>query len=199
MSKKDIIISLPNPHLREKSQRVQALSPQIQQVIEDMKAATLDWEASRPHEVGVALAAIQIDRAYRVIVVRENLEDKADQRFKVLINPKVVKLEGEIKEELPVSAGLAGENKERLQVGEDGPVPSVYPSICPKLMTIPKIVPPQQDLKWIEAFQSFDAAASKLESVKLHEYLTKFNGTIPSDPKDRDEYFAKLNDYFIKR
>src|SRR5436190_2630527 len=99
MSKKDIIISLPNPHLREKSQRVQALSPQIQQVIEDMKAATLDWEASRPHEVGVALAAIQIDRAYRVIVVRENLEDKADQRFKVLINPKVVKLEGEIKED----------------------------------------------------------------------------------------------------
>ena len=99
MSKKSLIISLPNDHLRDKSAKVTSLSPQIRAVIDDMKAATLDWEAGRPHEVGVALAAIQIDQPYRIVIVRENVEDKEDKRFKVLINPKIVKLEGEIKED----------------------------------------------------------------------------------------------------
>ena len=99
MSKKDLIISLPNSHLRQKSTKVQVLSPEVKAVIADMKAATLDWEATRPHEVGVALAAIQIDQSLRIIVVRENLDDKADKRFKVMINPKIIKVEGEFKED----------------------------------------------------------------------------------------------------
>ena len=191
-------------------------------VVDKVRIPSEDWESSRPAEFIVAplkehdailgmpfLAeeGILIDPAQRKVILppaasfEETSEKELDEGIveDLMVSEQELGLEGEIEEELPVSAGLAGENKERLQVGEDGPVPSVYPSICPKLMTIPKIVPPQQDLKWIEAFQSFDAAASKLESVKLHEYLTKFNGTIPSDPKDRDEYFAKLNDYFIKR
>lgn len=64
-----------------------------------MKAATLDWEASREHEVGVALAAIQIDQPYRIVVIRNNFDDKEDHRFSVFINPEVIKREGEIEED----------------------------------------------------------------------------------------------------
>lgn len=94
---KDDIIALPNPHLRQKSQRVGLITPEIKQIVEDMKAATIDWDQSREHEVGVALAAVQIDRLYRIVVVRNNHNDKADQTFTVFINPQITKFEGEIK------------------------------------------------------------------------------------------------------
>jgi peptide deformylase len=99
MSAKDSIITLPNQHLRQKSQRVTVLSNQLKQVIEQMKEATLDWEASRKHEVGVALAAIQIDQPYKIIIVRNNFEDKEDQSFSVFINPQITKLEGDVEED----------------------------------------------------------------------------------------------------
>ena len=99
MSTKDLIIALPNPHLRQKSHRAGVLSPAVRQVISDMKAATLDWEASREHEVGVALAAVQIDQLLKIVVVRNNFEDKEDRTFSVFINPQITKLEGEIEED----------------------------------------------------------------------------------------------------
>lgn len=99
MSAKDLIITLPNPQLRAKSQRVNFIDEKLKEVIEKMKQATLDWEKSRPHEVGVALAAIQIDKPYRIVIIRDNPEDKKDQDFSVFINPKITKLEGEIEED----------------------------------------------------------------------------------------------------
>ena len=99
MSKKDLIITLPNDHLRQRSQRVALVNDEVRQVIDTMKAATIEWEASRPHEVGVALAAIQIDKAYRIIIIRNNFEDKKDKTFSVFINPEIVKLEGDIEED----------------------------------------------------------------------------------------------------
>lgn len=92
---KDDIITLPNPRLRQQSEKVAAIDDNIKQVIEAMKAATLDWEASRNHEVGVALAAIQINQLYRIVVVRENAEDKNSRDFHVFINPEITKYEGE--------------------------------------------------------------------------------------------------------
>ncbi|HEY5549699.1 MAG TPA: peptide deformylase [Candidatus Saccharimonadales bacterium] len=99
MSKKSLIITLPNENLRQKSQRVVVVTDEVRKVIQAMKAVTLDWEATRPHEVGVALAAIQINKPYRIIIVRNNFDDKKDKTFSVLINPEVVKLEGEIEED----------------------------------------------------------------------------------------------------
>jgi peptide deformylase len=64
-----------------------------------MKAAALDWEDSRAHEVGVALAAIQIDQPLKIIIIRNNFDDKQDKTFSVLINPEIVKLEGELEED----------------------------------------------------------------------------------------------------
>lgn len=99
MSAKDSIIILPNQNLRQKSKRVGVITAEVRQVIKDMVAATVDWEDSREHEVGVALAAIQIDQPYRVVIVRNNFEDKQDKTFSAFINPEIVKLEGELEED----------------------------------------------------------------------------------------------------
>lgn len=96
---KDDIITLPNPHLRTKSQRVGIISAEIIQVIADMEAATINWDESREHEVGVALAAVQIDRLYKIVIVRNNYDNKDDHTFTVFINPKITKLEGTIEED----------------------------------------------------------------------------------------------------
>lgn len=96
---KEDIIALPNPHLRRRSQKVGVITPEIKQVAEDMISATLSWDDSRDHEVGVALAAIQIDQPYRIIVVRNNYENKKDRTFTVFINPEITKKEGELLED----------------------------------------------------------------------------------------------------
>lgn len=96
---KDDIITLPNPHLRQKSARVGVITDEIRAIVEQMQAATIDWEASRSHEVGVALAAVQIDKLYRIVVLRNNYDDKDDHTFTPLINPEVTKLEGELVED----------------------------------------------------------------------------------------------------
>ncbi|HRJ91421.1 MAG TPA: peptide deformylase [Candidatus Saccharibacteria bacterium] len=93
--KKEDIITLPNPHLRQKSSKVHVITDATKQLIDDMTAAALDWEASRPHEVSAALAAVQIDRLERVVIVRANFDDKDDERFVPLINPEIIKTEGE--------------------------------------------------------------------------------------------------------
>ncbi len=96
---KDDIISLPNPHLRQRSKKVGYITEDIRHIAEDMISATLNWDASRNHEVGVALAAIQIDQPLRIIVVRNDYENKKDQTFTVFINPEITKKEGELKED----------------------------------------------------------------------------------------------------
>jgi peptide deformylase len=42
MSDKDYIITLPNPHLREKSRRVAVITDEVREAIQKMKDATLD-------------------------------------------------------------------------------------------------------------------------------------------------------------
>lgn len=93
--KKESIITLPNPHLREKSQRVHIITDEVRQLIKDMTDASLDWEDSRPHEISAALAAVQVDKLDRVVIVRSDFDDKAIREFIPLINPEIVKYEGE--------------------------------------------------------------------------------------------------------
>lgn len=96
---KDDIITLPNTHLRQRSQKVGLIDENIKQLISNMESATLSWEASREHEVGVALAAIQVDRLVRVVVVRNDFNNKEDRTFTTFINPMITKYEGEIVED----------------------------------------------------------------------------------------------------
>ncbi len=94
------IITIPSPTLRERSKRVGHVDQEIRRLAENMIAATLDWEASREHEFGAALAAVQVSKLYRVIVVRNDFDNKEDRSFNVFVNPEIVKAEGELVEEL---------------------------------------------------------------------------------------------------
>lgn len=94
--KKEAIISLPNPHLRQKSQRVHVITDDTKKLIDDMTSASLDWEDSRPHEISAALAAVQIDQLERVVIVRSDFDDKSVREFTPLINPEIVKYEGNV-------------------------------------------------------------------------------------------------------
>ena len=95
MSLKDII-TLPNKNLRKRSSKVGLITEDTLKLIQKMQESTLEWEESRDHELGVALAAVQIDNLSRIIVVRNNFDDKKDKTFQVFINPAITKLEGEV-------------------------------------------------------------------------------------------------------
>ena len=94
--KKEDIITLPNPHLRDKSSRVHVITDDVVKLIDNMVAASLDWEDSRPHEISAALAAVQVDHLERVVIIRSDFEDKATRDFTPLINPEIVKYEGDL-------------------------------------------------------------------------------------------------------
>jgi len=96
---KDDIISLPNKHLRTRSQKVGIIDENIKNIIAGMKAATIDWEHSREHEVGVALAAVQVDKLLRIVVVRNDFDNKDDHTFTIFINPVITKYEGVVEED----------------------------------------------------------------------------------------------------
>ncbi len=94
--KKEAIITLPNPHLRQKSARIHVITDDVRQLVQDMTDASLDWEDSRPHEISAALAAVQVDKLERVVIIRSDFEDKAIREFTPLINPEIVKYEGQV-------------------------------------------------------------------------------------------------------
>jgi len=93
--KKEDIITLPNQHLRQKSTKVKP-SDATKKLVDDMVSATLDWEDSRPHEIGAALAAVQTDKLERLIIIRSDFDDKASREFTILLNPQIIKLEGDL-------------------------------------------------------------------------------------------------------
>lgn len=93
------IITLPKASLRQKSQRVGVITDEIKQLIKDMVDATVDWENHRDQEVAVGLAAVQVDKLYRIFIVRNDFEDAADKRFIIFINPEIVKKIGPVEEE----------------------------------------------------------------------------------------------------
>lgn len=96
---KSALITLPNARLRQKSQKVHLINKATESLVQKMRSATLQWEDSREHEVGVALAAIQIDSLTRVIIIRNNFDDKTDKTFQVFINPEITKFEGTIEKD----------------------------------------------------------------------------------------------------
>ncbi len=99
MSAKDEIITLPHDSLRQRSVKIGYVGKDVADLIAKMEEATLDWEDSREHELGVALAAVQINELKRVVVIREDFEDKKNRNFTVFINPEITKFEGEIVED----------------------------------------------------------------------------------------------------
>ncbi len=94
------IITLPDPRLHQRSMRVGHVDADMQTLAKNMIEATLDWESSRDHEIGAALAAVQVGQLYRVVVIRNDFDDKADRSFSVFMNPEIAKYEGDPIEDL---------------------------------------------------------------------------------------------------
>lgn len=97
--KKEAIITLPNPHLREKSAKITEITEEVKTLITNMTDAALDWEASRPHEISAALAAVQIDSMHKAVIIRSDFDNKESNEFTALINPEIVKYEGKLVED----------------------------------------------------------------------------------------------------
>ena len=95
---RDDIITLPNSHLRQKSAKIHVVTDDVIKLADDMTSAALDWEDSRPHEISAALAAVQVDKLERVVIVRADFDNKSTRKFVTLINPEIVKYEGEVVE-----------------------------------------------------------------------------------------------------
>lgn len=96
---KDDIVTLPEPNLRKRSQKVGIVTDEVKKLIKNMRDATVDWENSRNHEAAVGLAAIQVNQLYRIFIVRNDFENTEDQHFTVFINPEIVKKIGPIEED----------------------------------------------------------------------------------------------------
>lgn len=90
------IITTPDSRLRQKSTKVGVIDDEIHQIIERMVENSLEWEKEHPHELSAAMAAPQLGINRRIIIVRDDLEDKENNHFTALINPEVIKTEGKI-------------------------------------------------------------------------------------------------------
>ncbi len=106
--KKEDILTLPNARLRQKAERVHVITDEILEIIDQMVEASLDWEKAHPHEISAAIAAPQIGKMYKIIIVRSDLDDKTNKDFTALINPKVVKFEGDIVEDFEGCLSITG-------------------------------------------------------------------------------------------
>lgn len=93
------IITTPDPRLRQKSTKVHHITDETHDLIAEMVKLSLDWEKHHPHELSAAMAAPQMGVNQRIIVVRDDFDDKANQSFTALINPEVIKTEGRLVKE----------------------------------------------------------------------------------------------------
>lgn len=93
------IITTPDPRLRKKSEKVGAIDEEALNTIAEMRRLSLEWEKEHPYEISAAMAAPQMGVLKRIIIVRDNMENKDEATFTALINPVVIKAEGKIKKD----------------------------------------------------------------------------------------------------
>ncbi len=91
------IITTPDARLREKSEKVHKIDDEILGIIAEMRKLSLDWETKHPFELSAAMAAPQMGVLKRIIIIRDDMEDKKNASFTALINPEVIKAEGKPK------------------------------------------------------------------------------------------------------
>lgn len=90
------IVTTPDPRLRVKCKKVNHVDDEIREMIDNMIQNCLDWEKEHKFEISAALAAPQLGYDRRIIVVREDTENKDNATFIPLLNPEVIKTEGKI-------------------------------------------------------------------------------------------------------
>ena len=90
------VIVTPDPRLRQISTPVTEIDDEVREIIRQMTEASLVWEKEHEYELSAAIAAPQLGYNRRIILVREDLNEKSNNNFIALINPVVVKTEGRI-------------------------------------------------------------------------------------------------------
>lgn len=93
------IITTPDPRLREKSEKVRVIDDEILKIIADMRKLSLDWEKEHPYELSAAMAAPQMGVNKRIIIIRDDMENKDKATFTALINPEVIKADGKVRKD----------------------------------------------------------------------------------------------------
>lgn len=88
------IITTPDKRLREPSEKVRQIDDEVLKIIEQMRKLSTDWEAKHPYELSAAMAAPQMGVNKRIIIIRDDMEDKKNAHFTAFINPEVTKTEG---------------------------------------------------------------------------------------------------------
>lgn len=123
------IIKYPDPILKKKSEPVREITQEIQRLIDEM-AETM---YAAP---GVGLAAPQVGRSIRVIVIDVNSKEEQKRDLISLINPEIIERSGDIaweegclsipdysadvkRAEMVVVSGLDRDGKEKVIVGEE--------------------------------------------------------------------------------
>ena len=94
MVKKKRVVTTPDPRLRKKSTKAKAHDPEIEKIIQEMIQSCIDWENEHEFELSAAMAAPQLGYNKRVIVVREDMNNKKNATFIPLLNPEIIKTEG---------------------------------------------------------------------------------------------------------
>lgn len=90
------IITTPDPRLREKSKKVGKATDEARKIVDEMVKASLEWEKEHPYELSAAMAAPQLGFNTRIIIVRDDMEDKKNTTFTALLDPEVIKTEGKM-------------------------------------------------------------------------------------------------------
>lgn len=93
------IITTPDPKLREKSKKVNHITDETKKIITEMTKLSLDWEKEHPFELSAAMAAPQMGVNQRIIIIRDDMDDKENNHFTALIDPEVIKTEGKMQKD----------------------------------------------------------------------------------------------------
>lgn len=165
------IITTPDARLRAKSEKVHKIDDEVAGVIAEMRKLSMDWEKEHPYEMSAAMAAPQMGVNKRIIIVRDNMEDKKKATFTAFINPEVIRTEG--KEVSDYEGCLS--------------VPSIY-GMVPRASKV-KVKALLEDGTPVRV-----KATGELARTLLHE-IDHLNGVLFIDHiKDNPEAFYKMTD-----
>ena len=165
------IITTPDPRLRQMSKKVGKITDETKKIVDDMIKSSLDWEKAHPYELSAAMAAPQLGINQRIIIIREDMEDKKNQSFIALIDPKVIKTEGSMVKDYEGCLS----------------VPTIYG-------LVPRPKKARIKAKLIDGTEVRIKAADSLARTLLHE-IDHLNGVLFIDHiKDKKDAWFELND-----
>ncbi len=165
------IITTPDPRLREKSEKVSTIDKEVLDTIAEMRRLSLEWEKEHPYELSAAMAAPQMGVLKRIIIVRDDMEDKKNAAFTALINPVVIKAEGKIKKDYEGCLS----------------VPSIYGMV-------PRATKVRVKAKLEDGTEVRIKATDELARTLLHE-IDHLDGILFIDHiRDESDSFYKMND-----